>query len=145
MGDACNQARKIQGLIEARVREVYIEKAGKEARGALSKKEQTEAAHIWKCYCHNHLRSSCVRQAVKFEQRFPKALLEDVLKDLSPKERATTDVEGVVRAAAKVFLGNRSSLCGSQPAYEKQKGTSVDGRNVVNAHLLVMSGPFRAR
>ena len=107
----------MQGLTEDRVREVFIEKAGKEAWDVLLKEEQNEATHVWKCYCHNHLLSSCVRHAVKFEQRFPNALLGDVLKDLNPEERATTYVEGVVRAAAQEFLGHQSSK-----TYKKGKG-----------------------
>ena len=95
-----------------------------------------------RCYYHNHLRNSYVRHAAKFEQRLRKALLEDAYGDMSPEKRATTDEKVVVSAAAKVFLGHQSSLCGSQPTSEKQKGTSVDGRTVVNTHLLVMSELF---
>ena len=59
----------MQGLIEDRVREVYIGTVGKDARGALSKEEQNEATHVWWSYCHNHFHNSCVRYEVKFEQR----------------------------------------------------------------------------
>jgi hypothetical protein len=70
----------MSGNIEGKVREVYIDMLGADAWEMLSEEEQGEAVQITRVYCHNHLRNTCVRHAVKFEQAYMKDDVEECLK-----------------------------------------------------------------
>ena len=84
MSDACNQAQAMNLVIANVVKAKYIERIGQDVWDALGAEERAVAVRFHEVYCHNHLRNSCARRAVKYE--------EDLLKD---KFAATiTEAEG---------------------------------------------------
>ena len=118
--DGCNQAIKMCKLMEEAVLDAYIDglEGKKEEWEALSGEEQDEAVRTYVVTCHNHLRSTMCRRAVKFEAAFLKGLLGDALRGFDDDIRATTDTESICRAAAKEFVFGLTKM------YAKGKGAS---------------------
>ena len=104
MQDASNQAQAMSRLIEDKVREVYRAKIGEEAWGAMTEEEQHEATRFHRTFCHNHLRCTCIRHAMKFEDKYLKPILAASLKDFKPDLRISDKIDNVFRAAVKEFL-----------------------------------------
>ena len=100
MQDACAQAQAMSKEIEARVCETYAKTIGVSV-GELDKEEIA----VFKTFCHNHLRNTCARRAIKFEAAYlaPKFAECKERLDLS-KLRVTGDVSAALRAAAKDFV-----------------------------------------
>ena len=100
MQDACAQAQSMSKEIEAQVRKTYAETIGV----PVEELDEEEVA-VFKTFCHNHLRNTCARRAIKFEAAYlaPKFAECKQRLDLS-KLRVTGDVSAALRAAAKAFV-----------------------------------------
>ena len=110
MSDASPQAQKMSGKIVDKVKEVYISKVGVQAWEALTEEEQVEAVGVIQAYCHNHLRNTCVRHAVKSEQAFMLESMRECLNGIGESYRVTTNVDMVARAACKEFTYGATRL-----------------------------------
>jgi len=108
-----------------RLRTSPIDEQGDRSAGAQDLREtigvpveelDEEEVAVFKTFCHNHLRNTCARRAIKFEAAYltPKFAECKQRLDLS-KLRVTGDVSAALRAAAKdfVFLRLRGYAKGS--------------------------------
>ena len=110
MQDACNQAQAMSRLIEDKVRDVYRAKVGEEAWGAMTPEEQDDATRFHRAFCHNHLRCTCIRHAMKFEDKYLKPILAASLANFKSDTRISDKIDNVFRAASKEFIYSASRL-----------------------------------
>ncbi len=87
-----------------KVREVYKLKVGTAVWDAMSEEEQIEATRFHRAFCHNHLRNTCIRHALKFEGNYLKPKLAPSAAAFEGRTRVTDNIDGLFRAAAKEFL-----------------------------------------
>ena len=116
ISDTAPQAQKMSGLImklaqDAKQKE--LEESG--AWEDMDKEQQAEELHVELLKCVHHLRNLVIQKGAKAETSLMKEELEDVLEDVSNRERLEVNVDTLLRSIAKEF-GTLSN------AYAKGKG-----------------------
>ena len=105
-------------LVRESVVESYKESLAPGVWEGMSEEERDGAVRAHAVVCHNHLRSTMLRQGIKEELSFLKEALAEALEELSPEEHVTLHVDGICRAAAKKFFFSASNM------YAKGKGAT---------------------
>ena len=99
MSDACNQAQAMSKVIEARVREEYAKAIGV----PVGELDETDV-EFFRTFCHNHLRNTAAKRAVKFEAAFLAPKFAESKERLPARLRVNGDVSAAMCASSKEFV-----------------------------------------
>mmetsp|Transcript_30874 Transcript_30874/g.39761 ORF Transcript_30874/g.39761 Transcript_30874/m.39761 type:complete len:215 (+) Transcript_30874:1890-2534(+) len=109
MQDACNQAQKLGTLLQEDIATQVKASLGDDW-AKLSPEEKKHETRCLRLFCQNHLRNTCLRWALKAEQKFLKDILEEIVKSIDSKFRVGWNMDLAVRAACREFLYSRSHI-----------------------------------
>ena len=104
VSDACNQAQAMNQVIKRTIKEKYIEKIGADVWAQLSQEEQDDAVRVHEIYCQNHLRNSCARRSVKYEEILLKDKFAATIEAIPSHLRVKGSVSELLRAIPKEFM-----------------------------------------
>ena len=110
MSDACNQAQKMSQDLADEVATAAKAKIGADEWAKLSATEQAHQTRCLRVFCHNHLRNTALRHAVKHEGVVIKGLLSEKVKDIPDKYRVSTNFDALVRATCKEFVYMKTNV-----------------------------------